>query len=143
MTYGCKVWTTTKCDNETSELLKIKYGGSGWYVDQFVTQEQMNGEGSSIRNFKKNIQLVTSYIKGQRIQLLGHIIYIRFGRSEEETIRAVLEWKLVKEKSPRQTEEDMAQHEHMVMEELETQECRNERKLFETVIDGGMYSDGG
>jgi|UniRef100_A0A2S2Q1J2 ribosomal 50S subunit-associated protein YjgA (DUF615 family) len=38
---------------------------------------------------KLGLAQVTSYIKGQRIQWLGHIMR----RSEEETISAVMEWK--------------------------------------------------
>lgn len=37
---------------------------------------------------KLGLAPVTSYMKGQRLQWLGHIMR----RSEEETIRAVIEW---------------------------------------------------
>lgn len=72
-------------------------------MDRFVTQGKMNGEGRSKRKFRKNPGLtpVTTYIKGQRIQWLGHIMR----RGEEKTIYGM---ETEREKILKQTEDEVS-----------------------------------
>ncbi|KAL4091440.1 hypothetical protein QTP88_026132 [Uroleucon formosanum] len=88
LTYGCEVWTTTSVTKRRLRTFENKI----WR--KICGPVRDAGTNDWRRKFNKELQEelglapVTSYIKGQRLQWFGHIMR----RSEEETIRAVIEW---------------------------------------------------
>lgn len=90
-------------------------------MDQFVTQDQMSGEESSIRYYKK----------GQRLQWFGHIMR----KSEEETIRAVIKWK---PQGRRPRDRPRKKWLDVLEDNLKLWEYKNGRKLFKIERNGGI-----
>jgi hypothetical protein len=96
LAYGCEVWTTTSVTKRRLRTFENKI----WR--KICGPVRDAGTNDWRRKFNKELQEelglapVTSYIKGQRLQWFGHIMR----RSEEETIRAVIEWQ-PKGKRPR------------------------------------------
>jgi sorting nexin-29 len=89
LTYGCEAWTTTK---QTEKNLRV-FENRVW---RKICGPVIDGTtGNWRRRYNKELYdmlelaPVTSFIKGQRIQWLGHIMR----RGENETVRVALEWK--------------------------------------------------
>ena len=89
LTYGCEAWTTTK---QTERRLRTFENKIWRRICGPIYDEST---GSWRRRYNKelldmvNIPPVTSFIKGQRIQWLGHIMR----RGESDTTKLALEWK--------------------------------------------------
>ena len=89
LTYGCEAWTTT---SNTERRLRT-FENKIWRIICGPVYD--NRAGAWRRKFNRELQdelelaPVTSFISGQRIQWLGHVMR----RNEEETVRTVLEWK--------------------------------------------------
>jgi len=89
LAYGCEAWTTTS----TTERRLRTFENKIWRVICGPVYD--NRTGAWRRKFNRELQnelelaSVTSFISGQRIQWLGHVMR----RNEEETVRTVLEWR--------------------------------------------------
>jgi hypothetical protein len=89
LTYECETWTTT---NNTGRKLWT-FENKIWRI--ICGSVYDNRTGAWRRKFNRELQdelelaLVTSFISGQRIQRLGHVMR----RNEKETVRTVMEWR--------------------------------------------------
>jgi len=89
LTYGCEAWTTT---SNTERKLRT-FENKIWRVICGAVYD--NEKGTWRRKYNKELQeememvSVVSFMKGQRIQWLGHMWW----RSEDDINRVILEWK--------------------------------------------------
>lgn len=87
LTYGCEAWTTTKQTEKNLRTFENRVWRKicGPVIDEATGnwRRRYNKELSDMLDLAP----VTSFIKGQRIQWLGHVLR----RGENETVRVALE----------------------------------------------------
>jgi len=88
ITYGCEAWTTTS----TTERKLRTFNNKVWRKICGPLLDAHTGEWR--RRYNRELQnklemgTINNYIKGQRIQCLGHIMR----RKEDEPVRAAFDW---------------------------------------------------
>jgi hypothetical protein len=89
LTYGCEAWTMTK--QKKRNLRTFEHRVWRKICEPVIDDTTRNWRRRYNRELYDMLELEpeTNYIKGQRIQWLGHIVR----RRENEVVRAALEWK--------------------------------------------------